>query len=410
NFQGLGRSQDLVIPRLREIRSTYFHEVLFLMETMHSRNVLVDIHEWLGYNRVHTVEPIGQSGGLALFYKKNVNVELKFVDKNLLDCFVQFDSFRIGVNRRESWCMLGDFNDILHNGEKSDGPLRKDSSCIPFSNMINACRLSELPSTGNALTWSGMRNNMWIQCQVDRCFGNKEWFQMFPASNQGFLEKRGSDHKPVLLSLVASQDSYKGQFKFDSRFLHQPNIKQTVFQAWNVIPSHNNAPVSHMIRLCRKALSKLKKVNNLNSKSRILDLQTKLYSLKIDLMKAYKDEKSYWSQKSKEKWAKSGDKNTKFFHSSVLANRSKKYIEKLTDEMDIDQINEGSKGVVAVDYFSLLFTSSNPLNFHHIFRDFQPKMQYFLLTPLRLLELMECQVCFSAIMGCNRRSGYCRSL
>ena len=122
----------------------------------------MDVQEWLGYNRFYTVEPIGQSGVLALFCKKNVRLDLKFVDKNLLDCFVQFDSFsfylscvygdplnvnrpkvwerisRIGVNRSESWCMLGDFNDILHSGEKSGDPLRKDSDCIPFSNMIKA--------------------------------------------------------------------------------------------------------------------------------------------------------------------------------------------------------------------------------------------------------------------------------
>lgn len=102
----------------------------------------------------------------------------------------------------------------------------------------------------------------------------------------------------------------------------------------------------------------------------------RLHLLKIDLMKAYKDKESYWSQKCKEKWAKSGDKNTKFFRASAKANRSKKFIEKLTDEMGREQRNEGSKGVVAVDYFSSLFTSSNPLDFHHIFHDFQPRVTH----------------------------------
>ena len=356
----------------------------------------------------------GRSGGLALFCKKNVKMELKFVDKNLFDCWVQFDSFsfyiscvygdpmfvnrpkiwerlsRIGVNRQECWCMLGDFNDILHNGEKSGGPLRKETTFIPFRDMIKACQMTELSSTGNALTWGGKRNDMWIQCQLDRCFGNKEWNRLFPASNQAFLDKRGSNHRSVLVSLVASQDTYRGQFKFDRRFLHQPNIKKAISLAWNSPHSLVDASVSHRIRLCRRALSKLKKLNSLNSKSRILDLHSKLereqssdfpnfnhlHLLKLDIMKAYKDEESFWSQKSKERWANSGDKNTKFFHASVKANRAKKSIEMLLDGDGRENRSEASKGMVAVDFFTSLFSSTNPSDFSELFQDFIPRVTH----------------------------------
>ena len=124
--------------------------------------------------------------------------------------------------------------------------------------------------------------------------------------------KKGSDHRSVLVS-------------FDRRFLHQLNIKNAISQAWNSPDSSVGASVSDKICLCRKALSKLKKVNSLNSKSQILDLHAKLklekssvypnfrhlHLLKSDIMKAYKDEESFWSQKCKERWGNSGDKNTK---------------------------------------------------------------------------------------------------
>lgn len=86
NFQGLGRSQDLTIPRLKEIRKKYFPEILFLMETKKERVSVTDLQDSLGYDKVFAVEPDGYSGGLALLWKKEVKVEVKFGDKNVADC------------------------------------------------------------------------------------------------------------------------------------------------------------------------------------------------------------------------------------------------------------------------------------------------------------------------------------
>lgn len=93
---------------------------------------------------------------------------------------------RLGIHRKESWCLIGDFNDILQCGEKVRGHSRSDSSCESFVNIINACKMEELPSHSNALTWGGMRYQKCIQCRLYRCFGNKAWFLMFPVSNEAF--------------------------------------------------------------------------------------------------------------------------------------------------------------------------------------------------------------------------------
>lgn len=196
-----------------ELRKKHFPELLFLMETKNNRNVIVDLQVWLGYERVYTVEPRGYSGGLALFWKKSVEVDLLYVDKNLLDCHVQFGSnsfyisfiygepiikfrpklweriTRICIHRKDSWSLVGDFNDLLHNGEKVGGPSREEKFFQPFVDMIKACEMKELPSKGNALTWGGRRYKLWIQCQLDRIFGNKEWFKLFPVANQAFWRR-----------------------------------------------------------------------------------------------------------------------------------------------------------------------------------------------------------------------------
>lgn len=164
--------------------------------------------------------------------------------------------------------MIGDYNDILNNKEKLGGPSRSDKSFEAFSDMICDCQMRDLPSTGKSFTWGGMRYTHWIQCKLDRIFANKEWLKLFPASNQAFLAKRGSDHRPVLVRLLSSADSYRGSFRFDKRFLDKLNVKETIIQAWN-----QDLSVSDRLRSCRRALSKWKKHNSLNSLEKIHHLE-----------------------------------------------------------------------------------------------------------------------------------------
>lgn len=56
------------------------------METKQRRDMVVDLQVLLSYDRVCTVEPIGLSGGLAILWKQEVRVEVKFADKNVIDC------------------------------------------------------------------------------------------------------------------------------------------------------------------------------------------------------------------------------------------------------------------------------------------------------------------------------------
>lgn len=120
-------------------------------------------------------------GGLALLWKKNIKIDVKFADKNTIDCLVQFGDFsfflsciygepssegrevvwerlsRWGCSRKEPWCLIGDFNEILNNGEKSGGPRRSEASFQPFADMLHCCEMSEFSSKGDRFTWGGRR-------------------------------------------------------------------------------------------------------------------------------------------------------------------------------------------------------------------------------------------------------------
>ena len=62
---------------------------IFLIETLCNRRKLEGLKTKLGYEGLFTVDPMGRSGGLALFWKANNNVRLLKFSKNCIDVEVE---------------------------------------------------------------------------------------------------------------------------------------------------------------------------------------------------------------------------------------------------------------------------------------------------------------------------------
>lgn len=284
--------------------------------------------------------------------------------------------------------MIGDFNDIRNNDEKIGGPRRSDKSFQPFNDMLSVCEMAELQASGNNLTWGGLRCLKWIQSRLDRCFGNKQWARLFPVSNQSFLDMRGSDHRPVLVKLVTSTETYIGNFKFDGRFLNKLGVREEIKKAWLTNHQFFGSTVSDKLKSCRKSLSRWKKKFNLNSRDKLMQIQIALEAeqsssfpsvvrvkyLKTELIKAYEEEEKYWRQRSKDKWATKGDLNTRYYHASVKTNRNRKRIDKLMDEKGQLQFSEAAKAQVATDFFNKLFKAGSDGNYEQLFEGFTAKV------------------------------------
>lgn len=135
-----------------------------------------------------------------------MNVDVKFVDKNHIYFSVYagdrsyfiFCTYGepvdrpklcerltwIGINIKDPWCMMRDFNEIRHNGEKIGGPHISGVSFEPLNNIVQISDMLELPSSGNEFTRGGMRGKLRIQSILDCAFGKKSWLKLFPTSNQ----------------------------------------------------------------------------------------------------------------------------------------------------------------------------------------------------------------------------------
>ena len=394
------------------MKKEHFPDILFLMETMNSDPFIMKVFRWLGYDYFHTVEPDGKSGGLAIFWKHHLVIDFLSEDKNLLDMKVSqgqkswfvscvygnprqnlrhmlMDRLSlIGVDRKLPWCMIGDFNEIMSNKEKLGGPSRVLSSFQDFKDMLKSCDMHELGSSGNSFTWGGTRNDEWIQCKLDRCFGNSNWFTLFPNSHQWFLEKLGSDHKPVLVKFINDQEVFRGHFRFDKRFAEDPICEAAIQRSWN--GNLSSQVSSSMIRMfeCRKAISHWKKDHEYNAHSRIKRLRlelddeksaqfpcwTKISSIQDLLGVAFREEESFWRLKSRDKWMTGGDKNSKFFQATVKANRITNSLSFLVDENGCEHTITREKGHIAVKYFEDLFTSSYSANMDSVLDGFRERV------------------------------------
>ncbi|KAG7593406.1 Reverse transcriptase domain [Arabidopsis thaliana x Arabidopsis arenosa] len=382
----------------KEMRREHFPDFLFLMETKNSSSHVLKIQRWMGYDKSHIVDPIGLSGGLALFWKGAYEVEVLFSDHRIIDVKVKLGSllffiscvygepvtqFRqvvwdnlvdIGNSRDDPWLVLGDLNEIVDNTEKLGGPARAEFTFFPFRNMISDCRLREVPSIGNRFSWAGDRNNLWIQCRLDRALGNEAWFHLFPRAQAEYLERIGSDHRPVFVRFVNENMSRRGRFLFDKRWTSKPEFLEIIKEGWCKDDAAGYRALMHRLANCRKSIARWKRVSNQNSKKRIDHLRQRLdeegmktqpnrsllQMLKWELAEAYREEELYWKQKSRERWLKEGDRNTKFFHGSVQRRRVQNRILSLFDDNNLEQFAEGSKGEIAVAYFRKIFSSSTP--------------------------------------------------
>lgn len=84
-------------------------------------------------------------------------------------------------------------------------------------------------SRGNSFSWGGWRDDVWIQCRLDRSFGNDQWFQLFPRSSVEYMNLWVSDYRPIRTCFaLEGEEPGQGRFYFDKRLVK----KEVVRRGW----------------------------------------------------------------------------------------------------------------------------------------------------------------------------------
>ncbi|KAG5528802.1 hypothetical protein RHGRI_029458 [Rhododendron griersonianum] len=201
--------------------------IVFLMETKNNKVFLEAFRRSLRFDYASYVDPVGHAGGLALWWKSEVTLDIEISSKNIVHTLVLNndgsqpwaatfiygcpyregreqvweDLRRIGRSEKFPWLCMGDFNEVLSSTDKRGGNLPSHRRLGSFRDMLNDCGLVDLEFKGPKFTW---RNNRaagdLIMERIDMAFANANWREEFDQAIVFVEAAIGSDHNPLILN------------------------------------------------------------------------------------------------------------------------------------------------------------------------------------------------------------------
>jgi hypothetical protein len=207
NCRGLGNGA--AVRGLLNVQKEEDPDILFLSETkMDERRINGLRWKLVLANMVVKDCSTNHGGGLALFWRRGVNLQVRGISRLYIDAEVtEEDGFvwrisgfygepsaekkhiswkalrTLNVARRRPWVCLRDFNEILWTGEKEGGPPRHQACMDRFREALEDYELVDLGFEGDPLTWRNNNHNnaCYIRERLDRAVANKVWMSRFPS-------------------------------------------------------------------------------------------------------------------------------------------------------------------------------------------------------------------------------------
>ncbi|KAB2606847.1 hypothetical protein D8674_006564 [Pyrus ussuriensis x Pyrus communis] len=335
--------------------------MIFLSETKMKDHRICGVRRRLGYSNGFDVSPNGRSGGLSLWWEDNMEVKIIYSSKHIIDAVMKGEGQThwcrlTGVygtpHRNEKsvfwdwmghhfiptdipWICGGDFNEYIWDHEKSG------------EEFMSSSQLLDLGFHGSAITWRGLRRGEWVEEHLDRVFANERWQACWPNSHVVHGMDLASDHCPIILNSSIEGPKGRKLFRFEAYWAVEEECKELVKRCWD--GRQHGSPVNRWVRKINECRSRLSRWNQSKFKGRsykIQELLSQLDTLQRDWGPNYAEireksrlvdelrlqEESYWCQRSRVKWLREGDANTKFFHSSTLQRRRRNKVVKLRNE------------------------------------------------------------------------------
>ncbi|KAM3705616.1 hypothetical protein ACJW31_03G093700 [Castanea mollissima] len=179
------------------------------------------VRDRLGFVNGLFVPSRGHSGGLALLWKRELNLNIKSFSNFHIDATITEVSFSLEWRItgfyghpqthlcHESWNLLsllssqmqlpwfcfGDFNEIVSVEEKWGGAIKPQNQMESFRNVINLCSFKDLGYSGSDYTWCNIQKGAGrVFLRLDRALATSDWIEKFGEVKVHHLVDSASDH------------------------------------------------------------------------------------------------------------------------------------------------------------------------------------------------------------------------
>lgn len=401
NCRGLGRSlASNKMQYLANLMTSTNAKVTFISETLSSKTKSHDLVNRFPISDCFVVPAEVRSGGLWVMWMDDIKLDIIYSSQNVVlasvvntsanfnfllvciygdphhrknkDIWKLVEEFVSSSPGKPVYCM-GDFNDILDPLEKNSNVVLNRLRMASFSNHIKRCGLIDMGFNGPAFMWCNKRfTSIPTYERLDRCFANVEWCKVFPNTAVYNLPIMYSDHAPILTISKPVTVKTKRPFKFENWWLLEEDYHDMAKNNWI---TSNNKPFHVRAALLAGSLKKWSKSKRpLQQQLDIIHKDLEMlqanpihlqdHNREASLIEQYDKTMTklteFYRQRAKRHWATIGDRNTNYFHNSVLKRRRKNRISSIIDHNNKILQSPDEIADCFINYFINLFSSSNP--------------------------------------------------
>eukprot|EP00253_Pinus_taeda_P027885 PITA_27885 len=289
-----------------------------------------------------------------------------------------------------AWIIGGDFNLIRSLEEKKGGIRKMDHFMDKFNELIEDLRLVDIQTINGICTWNNRRGGKnQIASRLDRFLVSEGIMNKDIFVEAKIMPSLGSDHWPIRLEVDIKVNQGKRPFRFEAFWLRDPEFIKKVEEWWRQSTIQGKGKMCTFQLKLKELKGRIKNWNKeefgnimedkQNLEKEMESLQQKMIlegrteesiskegAILGKLEERWKQEEILWRQKSRIKWLREGERNTKFFHQAMVKNRQRNMILSIKDKNGNRVVEQAEIEQVLMDHHKEILSEPQDDRMHAI--------------------------------------------